>query len=287
MKLIIIVIAFLTEQHLGSLERWRDWRWLHWLADRLHTAFAGSSFWGGPLGVIATLAPPLLLAKAVYAYSYDHMWMVWVLLQVVTLLYSMGPHDLINLVDRYVQALNAGNTADLNATAAELTGQAELQADQRPQAVLESIFTGANRRLFALYFWFAVLGGVGALLMRGLVELRPVSTSRTLGFSHAADRLHALMMWIPTRLFALGFALAGSLTHTFDRWSIGQTLHADENDNLVKAAGLGALQFDRAGQALGVEEERDWVEQARGLVGRTFLVWLTVLGVMTLYGWAV
>ena len=287
MKLIIIVIAFLTEQHLGSLERWRDWRWLHWLADRLHTAFAGSSFWGGPLGVIATLAPPLLLAKAVYAYSYDHMWLVWVLLQVVTLLYSMGPHDLVNLVDRYVQALNAGNTADLNATAAELTGQAELQAEQRPQAVLESIFTGANRRLFALYFWFAVLGGVGALLMRGLVELRPVSTSRTLGFSHAADRLHALMMWIPTRLFALGFALAGSLTHTFDRWSIGQTLHADENDNLVKTAGLGALQFDRAGQALGVEEERDWVEQARGLVGRTFLVWLTVLGVMTLYGWAV
>jgi membrane protein required for beta-lactamase induction len=287
MKLIIIVIAFLTEQHLGSLERWRDWRWLHWLADRLHTAFAGSSFWGGPLGVIATLAPPLLLAKAVYAYSYDHMWLVWVLLQVVTLLYSMGPHDLINLVDRYVRALNDGNTAELNATAAELTGQAELQGEQRPQAVLESIFTGANRRLFALYFWFAVLGGVGALLMRGLVELRPVSTSRTLGFSHAADRLHALMMWIPTRLFALGFALAGSLTHTFDRWSIGQTLHADENDNLVKAAGLGALQFDRTGQALGVEEERDWVEQARGLVGRTFLVWLTVLGLMTLYGWAV
>lgn len=287
MKLIIIVIAFLAEQHLGSLERWRDWRWLHWLADRLHTVFAERSFWAGPLGVVATLAPPLLLASAVFRHFYEHLWLLWVLLQVATLLYSMGPHDLINLVDRYVRALKAGDTADLNATAAELTGQAELTAEQRPQAVLESIFTGANRRLFALYFWFAVLGGVGALLMRGLVELRPVSTSRTLGFSHAADRLHALMMWIPTRLFALGFALAGSLTHTFDRWSIGQTMHAEENDNLVKAAGLGALQFDRAGQALTVDEEREWVEQGRGLVGRTFLVWLTVLGLMTLAGWAV
>ncbi len=287
MKLIIIVIAFLAEQHLGSLERWRDWRWLHWLSDRLHTAFAERSWWAGPLGVIATLAPPLLLAKAVFNYTHDHMWLIWVLLQVATLLYSMGPHDLINLVDRYVKALKAGDTADLNVTTAELTGQAELTAEQRPQAMLESIFTGANRRLFALYFWFALLGGVGALLMRGLLELRPVSTSRTLGFSHAADRLHALMMWFPTRLFALGFALAGSLTHTFDRWSIGQTMHADENDNLVKAAGLGALQFDRAGQALTVDEEREWVEQARGLVGRTFLVWLTVLGLITLAGWAV
>lgn len=287
MKLIIIVIAFLAEQHLGSLERWRDWRWLHWLSDRLHTVFTERAFWAGPLGVIATLAPPLLLAKAVFNYSHDHMWLIWVLLQVATLLYSMGPHDLINLVDRYVKALKAGDTADLNATAAELTGQAELTAEQRPQAMLESIFTGASRRLFALYFWFAVLGGVGALLMRGLLELRPVSTSRTLGFSRAADRLHALMMWFPTRLFALGFALAGSLTHTFDRWSIGQTMHADENDALVKAAGLGALQFDRAGQALTVEEEREWVEQARGLVGRTFLVWLTVLALITLAGWIV
>jgi AmpE protein len=197
----------------------------------------------------------------------------------------MGPYDLFNLVDRYLKSLAAGDAAETERLAGILGSHAGLGAEQRPQAVMEGIFVGANRRLFALYFWFVLLGALGSLLVRGLAELRVVSTSRTLGFSHAAEQLYALMLWLPTRLFALGFALAGSLTHTFDRWSFAQTTHAEENDNLVKAAGLGALQFDRAGHALSLEEERSWIEQARGLVARTFLVWLSVLGLVSLRGW--
>jgi membrane protein required for beta-lactamase induction len=285
MKLILIVIAFFSEQHLGALERWRDWIWIQHLADRMHAAFGQRSRWSGSAGVLATLAVPLLPTIFLLAYFHQHFWLLWAIAQLVALLYSMGPHDLLNLVDRYLKALRDGSGAELGSLGAELTGKAELSEGQRPQAVMEGVFSGCNQRLFALYFWFVLLGGGGALLVRGLSELKTPSTARTLGFAHGAERLHALMLWIPTRLFAMGFALAGSLTHTFDRWSFGQTLHADENDNLIKAAGLGALQFDRGEQALSAEEEANWVEQARGLVGRTFLVWLSVLGLLSLRGW--
>jgi membrane protein required for beta-lactamase induction len=285
MKLIIIVIAFFAEQHLGALERWRHWRWLHALADRLHGTFGAKGWWAGMPGVVLTLAGPLLLAGVALQFARDHLWVLWFVLQLAALLYAMGPYDLFNLVDRYLKALGQGDAAETERLASILAHQPSPPPEQRPQAVMEGIFVGANRRLFALYFWFVLLGAVGALLVRGLGELRGVSTSRTLGFSHAAERIYGWMMWPPTRLFALGFALAGSLTHTFDRWSFAQTRHADENDNLVKAAGLGALQFDRAGQSLGVDDERSWVEQARGLVARTFLVWLSVLGLVSLRGW--
>lgn len=284
MKLILIVIAFFSEQHLGALERWRDWTWIQRLADRMHTSFGQNSFWSGWGGVLATLALPLLPIIFLFAYFHEHIWLIWAITQLAALLYSMGPHDLLNLVDRYLKALR-DKGEELGALSAELSGKSDLTEAQRPQAVMEGIFSGCNQRLFALYFWFVLLGGTGSLLVRGLSELKAPSTARTLGFAHGAERLHALMLWIPTRLFAIGFALAGSLTHTFDRWSFGQTLHADENDNLIKSAGLGALQFDRADQALGTEEEASWIEQARGLVGRTFLVWLSVLGLLSLQGW--
>lgn len=285
MKLIIIVIAFFTEQHLGALERWRNWHWMQGLADRLHGLFGAGSVWAGWLGVVVTLAGPLLVAAFVLAFFRHNSIVIWAVLQLVALLYAMGPYDLFNLVDRYLKSLSAGDVSETERLANILSSQHGLGAEQRTQSVMEGIFVGANRRLFALYFWFVLLGAVGALMVRGLAELRVVSTSRTLGFSHAAENLYALMLWLPTRLFALGFALAGSLTHTFDRWSFAQTSHADENDNLVKAAGLGALQFDRAAQALSVEEERGWIEQARGLVARTLLVWLSVLGLVSLRGW--
>jgi len=181
----------------------------------------------------------MLIAAAVLMFFRDHLGVLWAVLQLAALLYAMGPYDLFNLVDRYLKSLAAGDAAETERLAGILGSHAGLGAEQRPQAVMEGIFVGANRRLFALYFWFVLLGALGSLLVRGLAELRVVSTSRSLGFSHAAEQLYALMLWLPTRLFALGFALAGSLTHTFDRWSFAQTTHAEENDNLVKAAGLG------------------------------------------------
>ena len=287
MKLIIIVIAFLTEQHLGPLERLRDWKWFQAFADRLHGVFGERTLWSGPLGVLVTLAVPLFVARVLLGYLDEHFWLGWVAAQIALLLYCLGPRDLIRLVDEHLRVLASGDAEKLKASSQSLTGHAELAAEQRPQAVLESIFAGAQQQLFAIYFWFVVLGAAGALLVRGLAELRTASSTRALGFAHAAESLYAWLCWAPARLFAFGFALAGSLTHTFDRWSFQQTMHAEENDNLVKAAGLGALQFDRGGQALSSEEERDWVEQARGLVARNFLVWLTTLGVMTLGGWLV
>ncbi|MGQ0658275.1 MAG: cobalamin biosynthesis protein [Chromatiales bacterium] len=288
MKFIVIILAFLAEQHLGPLERLRKWQWLQLLGDKLHAVFGNGRVWGGPLGVIATIALILALVHAPLGYLAEHLWLIWALTQLIILLYCLGPRDLGHEIDAHVRGLAGGDPAQLEASTRALTdSHVAPPPEQRPQAVLEGIFSAASERLFGVYVWFALFGALGAILFRAAAELRVVSASRTHGYTQAASQLYAVLNWLPVRLFALGFALAGSLTHTFDRWSFRQTLHADENDNLIRAAGLGAVQFDRAGQALSPEEERDWVEQARGLIGRTFCVWLTVLGLMTLAGWFV
>lgn len=286
MKFLIIVLAFLAEEHLGPLERLRRWNWFHAVADRLSAAFGHSAVWGGMAGVVVTLLLVLLIAHPLFGYLEEHVWIIWAAAELIVLLYCLGPRDLSHEIDAHTQALVSGDLMQLEASTRGLTDSHVAPAPgERPQAVLEGIFSAASDRLFGVFFWFALLGAPGAILFRATAELRSESAARGQGYTRAAARVYAVLNWLPVRLFALGFALAGSLTHTFDRWSVQQTLHADENDNLIRAAGLGAIQFDRPGQALGREEERDWVEQVRGLIGRSFCVWLTALGLMTLAGW--
>jgi membrane protein required for beta-lactamase induction len=168
---------------------------------------------------------------------------------------------------------------------AALTDDADAEkSPHRLQRVLEAVLVAANDNLFAVCFWFVVLGPVGALLYRLAAELRIPRNSRAVDYTGAAERLHDILNWAPARLFALGFALSGSLTHALEAWQPRRTLNFYENDNLIRAAGLGAMLFTPSASPLAPEEESHWVDEVRGLVGRTFLVWLTMLALITLSG---
>lgn len=287
MKLIVILVALVLEHFFGSVERLRNLRWVQAYADGLHGAFGRMGIWGGVFGVLVTAGLPLVLLVAVLVQPEGLALPAMLAVHLLVLLYSLGPRDLNLQIDAYLGAVGRGDEAAADAVVRDLTGaDTHTPAEARTQAVMEAVLVAANERLFAVYFWYAVAGPVGALLFRLLAELRQVSTARTLEFTRAAVLLHALLNWIPSRLFALGFALAGSLTHTFDAWQFRYTLDIEENDNLIRLAGMGAMQFDHGGRVLPPAEERDWIEQVRSLVGRTFCVWLTVLALLTLAGWS-
>ena len=152
----------------------------------------------------------------------------------------------------------------------------------------------ANNRIFGVVFWFMVLGPAGAWLFRVADLIR-----RRAAFEAARDedgeqglatylivvrRVHGVLAWMPARLLALGFALAGSFEDAVSDWRGYYENCADQffevNDDVIACAGCGALQ--------GREEPTE-VEGARGamsLVLRTLFVWVFFIAVLTLAGWA-
>jgi AmpE protein len=177
------------------------------------------------------------------------------------------------------------------------------------QTVSEGLLVQANDRLFGVLFWFFVLGPVGAVLYRlswGLAiaedsglddtEMDEEAAPALPGFTEAATRLYAILAWAPARLGAGAYALAGSFEDAVHQWRNYYQRSTDSrlesNDEVLRAAGSGALQLDR--YVVQTEEAHEGdvplepaaVNAARGLVLRALVIWVATIVVVTLALWA-
>ncbi len=120
------------------------------------------------------------------------------------------------------------------------------------RATTESVLENASDACFASLFWFLVGGLPAALLHRfsnTLDAMWGYRTERYLHFGWAAARLDDLLNWIPARLGALCFALAGQTRNALLCWR-SQARHYDSpNGGVIMAAGAGALGITLGGAA--------------------------------------
>jgi AmpE protein len=97
--------------------------------------------------------------------------------------------------------------------------------------------------------------------------------------------LHGLLAWVPARLLALGYAMAGSFEEAVSDWKAYYESCSDKffhvNDAILAAAGRGAIQQEPAAPG---EPSAKSVRSAMNLVRRTLLVWVTVISLLTLAG---
>jgi AmpE protein len=295
MSLITILIALFLERFAGTLDEMRQFRWLDSYADWMRQRLEAISITDGTVVFVITLLPPVLLLALVALLVHGVvLGLLDIVLGVVILLLCLGPRDLNDEVDAYVEAGAMNDEERQLRHARSLLGQDELPEEprERTRAVVGAIFTEANTRLFAVLFWFVVLGPLGALIYRLGNLFQAPTEDRPEAFMAAGARLQALMDWIPARLFALGYGLVGSFDAAFavlTRALPGSWENmAEENRALLRDAGTESLQLDHVrGDHLDDPAELNaLVERADGLIMRTLVVFLAVLALMTLAGWA-
>lgn len=306
MTLIAILLILAIERFVGAVDHLRDFSWFqryaHWLENRL----LRHALWRGPLGVLIILVPPVLLLILVSWVLYTISPVLNFILACAVLLYTLGPKDLGHQVTRYTEALYAG---DHDAARTALAGFHDPRNESRDFAggrlggILCSLFEQANVRLFAVLFWFVILGPIGALLYRLTAELQRSYAGVHGRFADTVSDLYDLLNWPTIRLQAMGYALTGSLVEALENWRQAEARRLDVNEEVLCACGLAALQFHRLHHAeaaaseqtaaghepsseTSAEETVDWIEMARGLENRTLIVWLIVLAIMTIAGWA-
>lgn len=135
--------------------------------------------------------------------------------------------------------------------------------------------------LFSPLFWFLLAGPVAALgyyLLRLMVgHAREEARQVALSWLHIAD-------WIPTRLLAMSFALAGNFTAT---WAVIR-------EQLLKSDANGHELIDVAAQAAepeGLDDDIDSphlnlvtsLTRVQALIQRSLIVWMVFLALKTLW----
>lgn len=303
MKLIALILGLVLERVATELLHLRELRWFDryydFGLDRVNR-YRGWVVHAGIVVLLALPAIPVLLVSAALrgeeAYlpvtniSWDLPYMVFA---VFVVFLCLGPRDLGNEVDDYCRALDEGDEARARRVLIELA-ESEPEGEGDTELVEEAIFVQATNRIFGVVFWFVVLGPVGAWLYRigDMLHRRTVFEANRnpeleIRVRPAVEAVYGVLKWIPARLAALGYALTGSFDDALDGWrGIGREPEGPfhtTNDELVarvgKAAMTGTLEKPSNTSAAARNSMR--------LVTRTLFLWVTILAVMTIFGWAV
>lgn len=286
MTLIILLIGLALETFYGVFVKYRQFGWLiqlyYWLEKRL----SRYRFWDGVPGVLLTLACPLLVVLVVDYGLGELLVVLSFLFTIIVLVYSLGPDNLDELLKKYIDAREAGDMAQAEMVAAEVIGEEVSDKEGQEQKLLGAILVREHQRIFAVMFWFVILGAFGALLYRLVCELGESLSEIAGGYTEAIRDLHQILSWPSSRLLAIGFALSGSLVHTFEKWNEINEVSLEASDAVVRECGLGAIQYSSAVPAdENLDEAGYWIREIQGLINRTVIMWLTVLAIITLAGW--
>lgn len=301
MKLIALLIGLLIERIASQLFHLRDLRWLDRLIDN------GFRRAGGLRGLPALL-PVILLTVLLVLPVFLVIFLAgdklsgypYMVLAVLVLFFSLGPKDVGEDIDEYCKALESRDAEEIRKSAKALT-ERDPPSNEREQIqfVEEAACIQANNRLFAVIFWFVLLGPFGAwtyrvtdlIRRRAAFNLARDGDSETReSFLRAARLSHGWLAWLPARLTALGFALAGSFDGALRAWRtpVEDRDHrsSELSEMLLARVGSGALALDRREGESDVERAVRGANAVKGLIVRLLIIWAAVIGAMTLYGWS-
>lgn len=303
MKLIALLIGLVVERLATQLFHLRELRWLDRIVDLGFRQVDRFANWPALIPVII-LAMILVLPVLIVVFGLgDSLFgFPYLLLAIIVLFFSLGPKDIGEDVDEYCTALETQDEEEIRRTAKALA-ERDLPSDplERIHRVEEAVCVQANNRLFAVIFWFVLLGPIGAWSYRvtDLIRRRAVfNASRDEeGYKTAdmvlisAGQLHGWLAWVPARLTAIGFAMAGSFEGALTAWRTSEGMAAktqsEHSEALLARVGIGALALhsneDESANDRGVRG----ATAVNGLVFRLLFIWAAVIAAMTLYGWSV
>lgn len=286
MSLISILVALAIEVFYKAVDELRRYDWFYRYTDGFRRRLADQTWADGPLGVV------LLVGSVVFG-----VWLVDAMLDgvaavfsflfgIAVLVYTIGPRDLQQQVEQFLDAIERDDGEAACLYAEQLLGQ-KVSGDpvEVTRKVAQGVLVEANNRLFGVLFWFMLLGPVGAVLFRLGCELKKHLQESDSGLAAAAQDLYRIMIWPSARLVVLGFALAGSFVDTVSRWRSLGDIWRDDSETLLIESGLGAISHEPHAAHEANEPDIECVQQLLALVRRTLLVWLAALALLTLTGW--
>ena len=288
MNFIIILVSLLLDQVMRWFEHVRLHPWYEALLARWAAAARTAA---PPVQALAALSPSFVLAFAVgaVAWGLDRLNPIFGFLYgVLVLVLSLGPRNLTLQANAYLRARASGDRKRARAIA-ELMLERDAPEDLSHAGgdIAEAVLERAGDYLFCVIFWFAVLGPLGAALYRSAdtLAVRAKIDAHDSAYADYTQSLKQVLAWIPLHLLALTYAVAGSFDEAMSdmrkAWRETGTHFWDRGNLVLAYAGRRAVRAVARGGAGEVE----LMHAAVDLIWRGFVIWLTVIGLVTLFGW--
>ena len=300
MKLLALLIGLVVERLATQLFHLRRQPWMDRAIDFGFRQAARFQNWPAliPIVLLAfVLVAPVLAVR----FGLGDIWfdLPYLLLGIIVLFISLGPKDIGEDIHEYCRAIEEDDAEGI-VSRAKAIAETDVpdNAAERTRLVEESVCIQANNRLFAVVFWFVLLGPVGAWTYRVTDLIRRRAVFNVLReelpgdapIVDASETLHGWLAWIPARLTAIGYALAGSFDGALGAWRTKDeeepgTVHG-QSERLLARVGTGALALQDLDGETEAERGIRGAQAANGLVYRLLFIWAAVIAAMTLYGWS-
>ncbi len=283
MNLIAILLALLVERFAS---RHRDAGLyetpggpLIWLRARLPYEW----LWQSPLWpALIILLPTLLVAllrgcidHSVLRLPYD----------ALILFLCLGPRDLADDVHRLIAAREAGD----GETVGQLTNALKRgpTPDTDTRSLLGALFIQSHERLFGALIWFIAFGPAGAVFYR-LASRLPLAFVSTDGAAASFVRhFHAAAAWVPARLSAALYGIAGSTDDALAAWRElpkGQPW-IQHSWTLLAEVSSSALDMEIHGAKLVPATLESTLEEVLRMQRRALLILLAIAALYTAGAW--
>ena len=300
MSLLAILISLILEKLLPPTHGLRSLAWIESYQQWVHTRLTNHPKWRGTPSLLIIVLPPLTGIATLQYLLNDLLVFLGFVFSIIVLTYSLGPKNKRQLAREYLDAEERGDTGNAESMLQDIvssTTSTPLPEDKlsRTRRLTDYLLIQTHEQLLAIFFWFVILGPMGAMLYRLTVELQQAGDATETGdaeFHAAVIRLHYILAWIPGRLTALSYAVMGSFVHALHAWQNASHEEIDTNNNtspqihhLLLHIGQAALQLDKH-PPQDDSQHNDAIRETLDLCGRSLVAWITVLALMTLAGWA-
>ena len=259
--MLAILVALALDLLLGEPRRFHPLVGFGRLALALERRWHGDVTWRGLVAVLVLLIPFTLLAALTCFVPYG------ILLDTLLLYLAIGWQSLGTHARRVRDALLARNLPEARRCVGHMVSRDSTLLDPADvsKATVESVLENGNDAVFGAIFWFVVAGAPGAVLYRlanTLDAMWGYRNERYRRFGWVAARLDDALNFIPARLTALSYALAGRTRTALRCWRTQGLRWKSPNAGPVMAAGAGSL-----GVLLGGPASYHGAVQYRPLLG--------------------
>ncbi len=295
MNFLALFLGLGIERLLTQVFHWREFHWLDPLFD---LAFRKLKNCGAISSLIASLGTAVLIVAPVGILQLSLQGRLAHIplfaFAVVVLLFCLGPRDLGEEVDDFREAIAKDDQEEIRKLTTELL-QMPPGSESSPD-IEEAIYAQANNRIFAVVFWFALLGPTAAWFFRVLDlmrqraihhfsdHLRSEEGEELPQIVRATLALHRLAAWIPARLLMVGYVLAGSYDGATVAWRKSLDVRSDlfpgPDDRRLGLVGRGAAPNSEA-----VDVSTRAAVALKLVVRVLWMIWCPALALLTLYGW--
>jgi adenosylcobinamide-phosphate synthase len=273
------------------------------LTQSLEQKFNAGEFNHGAIAWGLAVLPLLLAVWVLYALVDGVSPLLGWALNVAVLYFTLGFKYYSADAEAIARLLRAG---DLEAARAQLAARrngdvASLSAEEVTRLAIEQVIAASHRQMFGVLFWFVLLsplGPVGAVLYRcASILARRWADSRGMFGAFAQRAFHAIN-WLPARLTALTYAIAGNFEDATFCWRTQAPAWPEAEEGIVIAAGAGAMGVklgqslnvagewvDRPELGVGQDAEPDHIDSAVSMIWRGLVIWLFVGLLLVVASW--